>query len=205
MKHKRAKSQPLHILIKTWLALSLTLSFLYILQKNAAGMSIVIHTPPVAWLLNHQAVIWGLWGLNLVGLFLHYFFQKNKKKQWAEQQKNLADLKNMSWKQFEQLVAHAFFKQGWKTEMWGQGGADGGIDLVIRKSSTKGIVQVKHWKGRVGAPIVREQYGLMHHHKVSVCYIVALGGFTKEAVEFSKGKSIVLIDGQRLIQLIQGS
>lgn len=139
--------------------------------------------------------------LALLGVSL-FFLKNKKKKQWIEQQRNIHDLSLLSWDAFERLVAEAFTRKGWKASLNGQGGADGGVDIFLRKGLTKGIVQVKHWKGRVGAPIVREQYGLMKHHRAESAYIIGLGGFTKDAHGFAKGKSIYLIDGVGLLGLL---
>lgn len=130
------------------------------------------------------------------------FKERQKKKQWVMQQQSIRDLMKMDWASFERLVGEAFKKMGWKTQLNGQGGADGGVDLFVQKNGKKGIVQVKHWKGKVGASIVREQFGLQIHHKAQVTYIVALGGFTKDAIEFSHGKSIILLNGEQLLELL---
>lgn len=110
----------------------------------------------------------------------------------------------MDWKAFERLVGEAFRRLGYRIAETGQGGADGGIDLVLLKNNRKTIVQVKQWRSsNVGAPIVREMYGLMMHHNADAVAIVCLGRFTKEAWSFAHGKPIELIAGDKLFQIIQ--
>lgn len=47
----------------------------------------------------------------------------------------------------------------------GQGGADGGVDLLLQRDGSKTLVQCKQWKQqKVGVNIVREQFGLLTHH-----------------------------------------
>jgi restriction system protein len=58
--------------------------------------------------------------------------------------------------QFERLVGEAFRRQGYAVEETGLGGADGGIDLILRKDSRRTLVQCKHWKRQqVGVSVVR--------------------------------------------------
>ncbi len=48
------------------------------------------------------------------------------------------------WRQFELLVGEAFRRQGYAVEETGLGGADGGIDLILRKDGRRTLVQCKH-------------------------------------------------------------
>lgn len=60
------------------------------------------------------------------------------------------------------LVGEAFRLQGYRVVETGGGGADGGIDLVLRKDGEKFLVQYKHWKAfKVGVAVIRELYGVM--------------------------------------------
>lgn len=108
-------------------------------------------------------------------------------------------LKSLSWQDFEHVCAGYFSKQGYQVELKGLGGADGGMDLVLRRKGKKYLVQCKHWKGRVGVGVVREMYGVMHAEQFNGVFVVGLSGFTKEAWSWIKGKPIRLMDGQNLI------
>lgn len=47
-------------------------------------------------------------------------------------QRALSDLAALSWQQFEEVVADAFRRHGYKVqEVGGRGRADGGVDLVL--------------------------------------------------------------------------
>lgn len=110
----------------------------------------------------------------------------------------------MSWRELEQLVSEAYRRQGYQVQETGQGGADGGIDLVLRRDGQVTLVQCKHWRTqRVGAPVVREQFGLQTHHQAAAVIIVTTGDFTPEAKAFAEGKSIELIGGPELLVLVQ--
>lgn len=117
----------------------------------------------------------------------------------------LYSLRRLSWSEFELMVGQAYRKQGYRVLEAGQGGADGGVDLILNKGSYKIIVQCKHWKDNtVGVKVVREVYGIMFHAKANAVKIVISGSFSKDAWAFVKGKPIDLVDGRRLMDLIGG-
>lgn len=112
----------------------------------------------------------------------------------------ITSLRKITWQEFELLCGTYFQNQGYKVKVFGQGGADGGIDLVLTKRRQKSLVQCKHWKSRVGVTTVREMFGVMHAQKYQSVYIVATSGFTREAQAWAKGKPITLLDGKDLLK-----
>jgi restriction system protein len=118
--------------------------------------------------------------------------------------KDIDAIKAMSWRQFETLVGEAYRRQGYAVEETGGGGADGGIDLILRGKGLKVIVQCKQWRTyRVGVKIVREMYGVMVAENADRVIIVASGTYTQDAVDFARGKPIELVNGKALAQLIK--
>lgn len=69
-------------------------------------------------------------------------------------------VEELSWSEFERLLALYFMDHGYDVEEPGIGGNDGGVDLVITDKRTKErtAVQAKHWSDRrpVGPNIIRE-------------------------------------------------
>jgi restriction system protein len=119
-----------------------------------------------------------------------------------EKTKTLEDIRNMSWREFETFVGEVFRRQGYSVEETGGGGADGGIDLILRSGSEKMLVQCKQWRTfQVGVKIVREMYGLLMAEDADRVFIVSVGSYTKDAAEFARGKPIELIDGDKLVKL----
>lgn len=115
-----------------------------------------------------------------------------------------AALDGMSWQEFEQLVGEYFRRQGFSVEETGGGGADGGVDLLLRRGSDHYLVQCKQWKARqVGVETVRELYGVMAAKGVAGGYVVTSGVFTDEAKRFAEGREIELIDGEQLVAVIE--
>ncbi|CAN7770959.1 restriction endonuclease [Variovorax sp. LjRoot290] len=130
------------------------------------------------------------------------------------QRKGLADqvaagtgadvLEAMTWREFEMLVGEAFRLKGYRIEESGGRGADGGIDLVLRKSGKKFLVQCKQWRSyKVGVGVIREHFGVMTAEKADGGIVVTSGRFTAEARVFAKGFHIELIEGEALFQMIK--
>jgi len=116
----------------------------------------------------------------------------------------------MNWQQFELLVGEAFNKQGYRVIHGGDAGADGGVDVHLRKEGKEYLVQCKHWKTRkVGVAVIRELYGVMAAVGGAGGFIVTSGEFTEEAVAFSEGKALTLISCNELSRMlgrtVQGS
>lgn len=114
-------------------------------------------------------------------------------------------LNDMSWQQFEALVGEAFRRKGYAVSETGGGGADGGIDLTLKKEGETFLVQCKQWKAqKVGVTTVRELYGVMAAEGATGGFVVSSGVFTDEARAFAVGRNIELMDGKALHALIRG-
>lgn len=148
-------------------------------------------------------LFWALAGLCWVAALLSFLGRK-KRQRLLDAQSDLDTLRAMSWRELEQLVSEAYRRLGYRVVETGQSGADGGIDLVLHRDGQVTLVQCKHWRTqRVGAPVVREQFGLLMHHQAERVVIVTTGDFTSEAKAFVVGKAIELIAGQELLALVQ--
>ncbi|MDQ3060804.1 MAG: restriction endonuclease [Pseudomonadota bacterium] len=105
----------------------------------------------------------------------------------------------MSWQEFELLVGEYFRRQGYGVTDNGGGGPDGGVDVLLKKSGQRYLVQCKHWRAlSVGVQPVRELYGVMAAQGVTAGFVVTSGSFTEEAREFAHGLALELIDGRAL-------
>lgn len=117
-------------------------------------------------------------------------------------------LNGLPWQDFELLVGEAFRRQGYRVEETGGGGADGGVDLVLRRSGAVGeeirLVQCKQWRtSRVGVAVVRELYGVMAARCAVGGFVVTSGRYTDEARQFAHGRNVTLVDGAQLQQMIR--
>ncbi|MEW6119562.1 MAG: restriction endonuclease [Pseudomonadota bacterium] len=113
-------------------------------------------------------------------------------------------LNNMSWQEFEALVGEVFRRTGYVVSETGGGGADGGVDLALKKDGETFLVQCKQWKAyKVGVSTVRELYGVMAAQGATGGFVITSGVFTDEARAFATGRNIELVDGEELHALIR--
>jgi restriction system protein len=110
----------------------------------------------------------------------------------------------LSWQRFEQLVGETFRNRGFSVKETGSAGADGGVDLELRKESELHLVQCKHWKAlNVSVDVVRQFYGVMASRGAASGYVVTSGHFTEAARRFAQGRHVHLIDGAELRGMLQ--
>ncbi|MEW6520221.1 MAG: restriction endonuclease [Thermodesulfobacteriota bacterium] len=115
-------------------------------------------------------------------------------------------VERMTWQEFEMLVGESFRQQGYKVKETGGGGADGGIDLQMTLNGKKYLVQCKQWKTcKVSVKTVREFFGVMVDAGAVGGFIVTSGVFTNEAISFAADKQINLVDGGKLLKIINGA
>ncbi|WP_426700274.1 restriction endonuclease [Rhodanobacter sp. Col0626] len=149
---------------------------------------------PLGWVL-----LVGCWIAALAS-----FLGRRSRRKLLDKQTGVDSLRQISWRQFEQLTGEAFRRQGYAVEETGLGGADGGIDLILRKDGKTTLVQCKQWQSwQVGVKVVREMLGVLVHERADAVKIVALGDYTSDARRFAQGKPIELIHGGELIATVR--
>lgn len=145
----------------------------------------------------------GLAVLSLVAAVVSAIKSASRRK-LLDRQCGINSLRDLSWREFEQLVGEAYRRQGYDIEETGGGGADGGIDLVLRGNGETVLVQCKQWKARqVGVDKVRELFGVVTAERADRGILVTSGNFTKDALSFQAGKPLTLVDGPALAQLVR--
>ena len=181
---------------------------LFVLVRHGIPAWITGHGGPLAQAVSRGTSPFGMlawlalaacWFAALVS-----FLGARRKRRLLETRTDLDSLAATGWRDFERLVGEAFRRQGYAVEETGLGGADGGIDLILRRDGRRTLVQCKQWRrDRVAVNVVREMYGLLAHHKADKVIIAAWGGFTPDAASFASGKPIELIDGEALLTMIR--
>ncbi|HEX2492401.1 MAG TPA: restriction endonuclease, partial [Steroidobacter sp.] len=107
-------------------------------------------------------------------------------------QNGIDDIRKLSWRQFESIVGEAFRRRGYSVIESG-GGADGGVDLVLRRHGGKFYVQCKQWKAwKVGVKPIRELFGVITAGDAQGGFFVTSGEYTHEAREFATSAAIKL-------------
>lgn len=125
------------------------------------------------------------------------------RRELLNQNTSLDSIRALSWQAFEMLCGEAFRWQGYAVQENGLGGADGGVDLFIRKQGQTHLVQCKHWKQqKVGVKEVRELFGVVTAQRAASGILISTGHFTADARAFADDKPIDLINGPALVNLI---
>ena len=111
---------------------------------------------------------------------------------------------------FEQQVAQMLRGRGLTVEVTG-GTGDEGVDIIAYDDTpiTGGVslIQCKRYSPdkKVGVAEVRELYGTMQEKQSAKGVLVTSSAFTAGALRFAEGKSIELIDGARLSEMLVGT
>jgi restriction system protein len=115
----------------------------------------------------------------------------------------LSQLGSLTPEGFEEFVAELFEALGYEVEHCG-GTGDEGADLRVLKANLRGIVQCKyHSKGVVGSPELQKFLGSVHHTRSHKGFFVTTRTFSLAAERFAAEHPIELIDGPRLVELVQ--
>lgn len=117
-------------------------------------------------------------------------------------------LTQVSWQQFERLLATYYAGQGYRVEHAGTGGSgtqfDGGIDLKLYRDNQYLVVQCKHWNVmQVTHNPVHELLGVMLTQRADGAIVITSGEFTNAArVAAAKDTRVTLIDGAALREML---
>jgi len=132
------------------------------------------------------------------------FLGRVKRRKLFDRQTGRDSISQISWREFEMLAGEAFRRQGYSVQENGLGGADGGIDLTLRRDGIKTLVQCKQWRSlKVDVKVAREMYGVLIDEGADALKIVALGEFTPDARRFVQGKPIELIQADALVAQVR--
>ncbi len=107
--------------------------------------------------------------------------------------------------ELEQFAAQVYSKMGYQTQHSGQTG-DHGVDVwLVGPNKQVELVQCQQWNKPVGEPPVRDLAGAMTHAKATRGWLWAPRGFSKSAIEWAKGKPIVLMDDAPIGRLVESA
>jgi restriction endonuclease/topoisomerase-like DNA binding C4 zinc finger protein len=122
----------------------------------------------------------------------------------TENIRQLTYLQQMDPLEFEKVISHAYRSLGFEVEETPASG-DGGVDAYIRRDGKTLILQCKRFaSARVGAPVLRDLLGTIVAESADGGVLATTSSFTEEAIGWAARapKSIDLIDGHRLLQII---
>lgn len=114
----------------------------------------------------------------------------------------LAQLTTLSPETFEEFVGELFEAMGYEVAQVG-GTGDEGIDLHLKRSGLRAVVQCKyHKRGVVGSPELQKFLGSVHHAHAHKGYFVTTSTFSLAAEKFAADHPIELVDGPRIVELV---
>jgi restriction system protein len=116
------------------------------------------------------------------------------------------NVKALSWREVQNLVAGAFRRQGYGVRPFA--GGESPVDLVLRKDGEETFVSCKHWKvWEVGHQPLAELYGYMDGAGAHRAVMLTTGNFTERAHTFAARHNLrlVLIDGPGIFDLVHGT
>lgn len=122
-------------------------------------------------------------------------------KEREEKRRNYDYWSNLDPYEFEKEVAVLFEKHGFQANVT-KGSGDGGIDVLLMRSSSRYIVQCKRYATKVGPAAVRDLYGTMVSGNFDGGFLVCPSGFSKKAFEFARNKKIQFIGLKRIMELV---
>lgn len=130
--------------------------------------------------------------------------RREQQQSFVGAQVDLSWVDRLSWRDFERQVAEVYRQEGYWVEECGGNGPDGGVDLRLTRGGERVLVQCKHWKSwKVGAPVVRELYGVLMAEGANRAVVITSGRISREAVSFAEGKPLELVSGDGLLALLR--
>lgn len=134
--------------------------------------------PSIAWMI--PGICW--WGalLSCIG--------GRRRKHLRETRSGLDRLR---WRQCGMLVGEAFRRRGYAIGETGLGGADGGVDPILRRDGKSALARRRPWKTQRGdVRAVREMSGMPAHHGTAAVKIVAVGDYAADAQRVARDQPI---------------
>jgi restriction endonuclease Mrr len=122
--------------------------------------------------------------------------------------KSLGDILVLTPKEFEKLTGRILENNGvLNVQHTGKSG-DLGADLIgVDINGNQIIIQCKRYApgNTIGSPEIQKFIGMMNvHHKAQKGIFVTTTTYTRPAINFAAQHNITLIDGNKLIELLQG-
>jgi len=107
---------------------------------------------------------------------------------------------------FEELVRQLFERMGYQATLT-KASHDGGIDIEVHDPTPirggRFLVQCKRYSGVVGAPYVRDLFGVVQGAGATKGILVTTSHFSADARAFAQGKPLELIDRAQLEALLR--
>ncbi|CKG33854.1 restriction endonuclease [Bacillus paranthracis] len=112
------------------------------------------------------------------------------------------NLEIMDPREFEYFVADVFRSLGYKVQVTSSSN-DGGKDIILYKGNEMKFVEVKRYtKNSIGRPFIQKLHSAIVDADAVGGYFVTLSNFNKNARQYAANKNIELIDGDKLLHMM---
>lgn len=81
---------------------------------------------------------------------------------------------------------------------------DYGADLVLYRNGKVAVIQCKYHSTPIGIHAVQEIVGAIKHYQADAGIVITNQPFTRQAIALAKSNHVLLIDGQRLQEVVDG-
>lgn len=105
----------------------------------------------------------------------------------------------LPWREFEQHLCEHYEGAGYRALPTGSG-TDQEVDMFLKRDGERTVVQCKRLSRsrEVGEAVVRDLHRVMREHDADHAILITTGALTPEAHQFTRDKSLTLVDGEQL-------
>ncbi|WP_307584751.1 restriction endonuclease [Paenibacillus wynnii] len=105
--------------------------------------------------------------------------------------------------EFEDYMARVFRCAGYDCEVTKRSG-DGGKDIILRSDNEVRLVECKRYTTpKVGRPDIQKFHSAIIECGAIEGFYITTGEYTKQALECAENKSILTVNGEQLLNLIE--
>lgn len=109
-------------------------------------------------------------------------------------------LKELDDHEFDKLIAMLFKQRGYSVSTEEQNDS---VDVVLKMNAETTFVQYRHWREyEIDVAVIEEFYAVMESESIPHGIVITTGLFTQDALDYSHGKHLVLINGVDLSQMV---
>lgn len=132
------------------------------------------------------------------------FYIQDKEKSFTRESINKTpqNLSNLSGSDFEKLLYRLFEAIGYKVQLTGRTGDQGG-DLVAIRDGDRVLIQAKAYRDwSTGNAAVQQVAGAMKYYDCNRAAVITTSHFTKEAIVLAKANNIDLVSKEQLQEML---
>jgi restriction system protein len=106
---------------------------------------------------------------------------------------------SMSGADFERFCADELMRAGWRVQLIGASGDQGG-DLIAEKDGLRVMIQCKKYSSPIGNTAVQEAFAGMRHHEASAACVVSNARYTTGARQLAASTGVYLLHYSQLCE-----